>query len=87
MNTNYARQEVFNSPMLQDLKNPANDFDSKVNAIWQKVALLKEVKYIENDKETFSVAYRFMEMEFEKICKEKEILQHNLMALLKSAST
>lgn len=69
-------------PVKSPSTNIDNDFDQKILSIWHKVELLEQVKYIENEKEKFSVAYRFMEIELEKAYKEMESLKQNLVAVI-----
>jgi hypothetical protein len=66
------------------LLNPADDFSKRINDIWVKVELLKDVKYISTNEEKFSVAYRFMEIELEKVCKERELLKNSLVDMVKA---
>ena len=62
----------------------ANDFQKKIVTIWGKVELLKEVNYITTEEEKFSVAYRFMEIELEKVCHERELLKNSLIDIIQA---
>jgi hypothetical protein len=62
----------------------AEDLEKRISTIWSKVELLKEVNYIATEDEKFSVAYRFMEIELEKVCREKEILKNSLIDIVQA---
>ncbi|QHT65375.1 hypothetical protein GXP67_01125 [Rhodocytophaga rosea] len=72
------------SPLHQGRNNKAGDVDTKISAIWGKVKLLEDVKYIQTEEEKFSVAYRFMEIELEKVYKEKELLKNSLLDMVRA---
>lgn len=62
----------------------ANDYQKKITAIWGKVELLKEVNYITTEAEKYAVAYRFMEIELEKVCHERELLKNSLIDMVQA---
>lgn len=62
----------------------ANVYQKKITAIWGKVELLKEVNYISTEAEKYTVAYRFMEIELEKVCHERDLLKNSLIDMVKA---
>jgi hypothetical protein len=84
MEARYAPLEAGYESVKSHSANVDKDFDCKMLSIWHKVELLEQVKYIENEKEKFSVACRFMEIELEKAFKERESLKQSLLAVIQA---
>jgi hypothetical protein len=87
MEKSHTRLVAVYEPVKSPSTKIANDLENKINSIWQKVELLEQVKYISTEKEKFSVAYRFMEIELEKAYKEKENLKQTLVAVIQVLNT
>lgn len=58
------------------------DFFSRLQGVWDKVLLLKEVGIVENEQDKFSYAYRLAEIELQKLCRENASLREQVNELL-----
>ncbi len=57
-----------------------DEFYGRLQHIWSKVQLLREVGFIEADIDQFQYAYRLTEIELQKVCGENEALRERLQA-------
>lgn len=69
LSQNNLQEIVFNKAYLNATNN---DYEKRIAIIWDKVNLLKEIEYVQKEEDKFSVAYRFMEIELEKVCNENK---------------
>ncbi|CAA9275645.1 MAG: hypothetical protein AVDCRST_MAG95-3008 [uncultured Adhaeribacter sp.] len=68
-------------PTLPTGQNQSGFYDH-LQHIWNNVALLQNIVTLENEMEKYNYAYRFAEIELEKVCAENAFLQHKMQALL-----
>ncbi len=57
-------------------------FYNHLQHIWNNVMLLQDIVFMENENEKFNYAYRFAEIELEKVCEENASLRERIKELL-----
>ena len=57
-----------------------DEFYGRLQHIWSKVQLLREVGFIGDDNDQYQYAYRLTEIELQKVCAENAALRESMQA-------
>ena len=57
-----------------------DEFYGRLQHIWSKVQLMRQVGFIEDDNDQYQYAYRLTEIELQKVCTENAALRESLQA-------